>query len=180
MLWSYTRDPSVSMVMNDESILSHQHSSQSSDSPTTTTSDVVDERDICCSSDEYDYNQDEPKCMGCAKITDEEHFLLCDNDEVQDKHGAHIYCLDPPLKSIPKQDWFCPKCSNTKYISKRCVYCSSKMYRLDKKDLLKCSSLKCNYKAICHLQCAEKVNNIKIELNSKWQCPLCENKKVIK
>lgn len=33
-------------------------------------------------------------------------MLLCDECD----QGYHIYCLDPPLKSIPKTDWFCSDC----------------------------------------------------------------------
>ena len=47
--------------------------------------------------DKLDY---EPKCMSCSSIEDEEHFLLCDNDDITVKHGTHLLCLDPPLQSI--------------------------------------------------------------------------------
>eukprot|EP01084_Bolivina_argentea_P032222 59599_1 len=107
---------------------------------------------ILLSDDSEHSNYDEPKCMGCGETTDEEHFLLCDNDyENMNKHGAHLYCLDPPLKNIPKMDWFCPKCNHTKYVTKRCIYCSSKMYDLNKKNIIKCGINKC--KNISHLQC---------------------------
>ncbi|ORX95785.1 JmjC-domain-containing protein, partial [Basidiobolus meristosporus CBS 931.73] len=33
-------------------------------------------------------------------------MLLCDGCN----RGFHIYCLRPPLKKIPKTDWFCPQC----------------------------------------------------------------------
>lgn len=25
--------------------------------------------------------------------------------------GTHIDCIDPPLESVPQDDWFCAKCS---------------------------------------------------------------------
>jgi hypothetical protein len=36
--------------------------------------------------------------------------LLCDgcNDEY------HMFCLDPPLSTVPKGKWFCPKCKEKK------------------------------------------------------------------
>ena len=43
------------------------------------------------------------KCKGGEKP---EKMLLCDTCD----RGWHIYCLDPPLKAIPKGDWNCPKC----------------------------------------------------------------------
>lgn len=33
-------------------------------------------------------------------------MLLCD----ECNRGYHMYCLDPPLSSIPKSQWFCPPC----------------------------------------------------------------------
>lgn len=39
-------------------------------------------------------------------MNDEDNLLLCDGCD----KGYHIYCLDPPLKSIPSGDWFCPSC----------------------------------------------------------------------
>lgn len=33
-------------------------------------------------------------------------MLLCD----ECNRGYHMYCLEPPLTSIPKSQWFCPPC----------------------------------------------------------------------
>ena len=121
------------------------------------------------------------KCMGCGSMSDEEHFLLCDNEKIKDKHGAHLHCLDPALKSIPKTDWFCPKCDKTKHISKLCIYCSSIMYQCNKKNLIKCSS-KSQCRNIAHSQCIKKANqsiynNNNNNVLSKWKCPKCLNLK---
>ncbi|KAG1445710.1 hypothetical protein G6F56_009820 [Rhizopus delemar] len=45
-------------------------------------------------------------CEVCADIKDEANMMLCDGC-----CGAyHIYCLSPPLKNVPKTDWFCQSC----------------------------------------------------------------------
>ena len=33
-------------------------------------------------------------------------MLLCDGCD----RGYHIYCLKPPLKKVPRSDWFCSDC----------------------------------------------------------------------
>merc|ERR1712129_459648 len=70
----------------------------------------------------------DPQCMGCDGMSDEENFLLCDNDKFEKPHGCHIYCLDPPLDAVPDNEWYCPKCDGSKHINARCVYCFSQMY----------------------------------------------------
>ena len=45
-------------------------------------------------------------CEICHKAKDDDHLLLCDGCD----KGFHTYCLQPPLKSIPKGDWFCSSC----------------------------------------------------------------------
>ena len=44
-------------------------------------------------------------CHICGKDDDYERLLICDgcNDE------CHIYCLNPPLYTVPKDDWYCCK-----------------------------------------------------------------------
>ncbi|RKP04166.1 hypothetical protein CXG81DRAFT_787, partial [Caulochytrium protostelioides] len=45
-------------------------------------------------------------CEICHQASDEESMLLCDECD----RGFHLYCLEPPLKSIPKSDWYCMDC----------------------------------------------------------------------
>ncbi|ORX95233.1 hypothetical protein K493DRAFT_301594 [Basidiobolus meristosporus CBS 931.73] len=45
-------------------------------------------------------------CEICRKDQNEEALLLCDGCD----RGYHMYCLSPPLKVVPKTDWFCPNC----------------------------------------------------------------------
>ena len=117
----------------------------------------------------------EPECMGCGSIEDESNFLLCDNDKIA-KHGCHLYCLEPPLTEIPSTDWFCPSCTKTKHINKRCCYCLSKMYDT-KHDVLICNkNKKCS--SVAHRECAKKANHISSS-KPKWKCPDCAHRKKI-
>lgn len=48
----------------------------------------------------------EQSCEVCQKKNHDEEMLLCDGCDC----GFHIFCLDPPLTSIPKGEWFCHMC----------------------------------------------------------------------
>uniref|UniRef100_A0A146KQ53 [histone H3]-trimethyl-L-lysine(4) demethylase n=1 Tax=Lygus hesperus TaxID=30085 RepID=A0A146KQ53_LYGHE len=45
-------------------------------------------------------------CHTCLRGDSEEAMLLCDGCD----DSYHTFCLKPPLTSIPKGDWRCPKC----------------------------------------------------------------------
>ncbi|KAK9457741.1 PLU-1-like protein-domain-containing protein [Dipodascopsis uninucleata] len=45
-------------------------------------------------------------CEICGRGDDALSMLLCDDCD----SGYHMYCLNPPLKSIPDYDWYCDKC----------------------------------------------------------------------
>lgn len=45
-------------------------------------------------------------CRICSKDNNESKLLLCDACD----DSYHTYCLLPPLPSVPKGDWRCPKC----------------------------------------------------------------------
>ena len=45
-------------------------------------------------------------CETCGRSDDDPNILLCDSCF----NGYHTYCLDPPLKSVPENDWHCSKC----------------------------------------------------------------------
>ncbi|KAI8387444.1 hypothetical protein BD560DRAFT_382515 [Blakeslea trispora] len=53
-----------------------------------------------------DSNDESDTCEICHKNENEEELLLCDGCN----RGYHTYCLNPPLTSIPKTDWFCLQC----------------------------------------------------------------------
>lgn len=46
------------------------------------------------------------RCRICRKKKDDDNLLLCDGCN----SGFHLYCLRPPLRSIPEGDWFCLSC----------------------------------------------------------------------
>lgn len=48
----------------------------------------------------------ETGCLTCRADDDHANLMLCEgcNDEY------HTYCLDPPLRSVPQNDWFCDNC----------------------------------------------------------------------
>ena len=49
---------------------------------------------------------DEYLCQVCSRGDSEESMLLCDGCD----DSYHIYCLIPPLLSVPRGDWRCPRC----------------------------------------------------------------------
>ncbi|KAF7332414.1 Jumonji superfamily protein [Mycena kentingensis (nom. inval.)] len=48
----------------------------------------------------------EQNCEICHKKNRGEEMLLCDGCDC----GFHMFCLDPPLDAIPKEQWFCYTC----------------------------------------------------------------------
>lgn len=54
-------------------------------------------------------------CEECHNDDNSEKLLLCDNCE----SGYHIYCLQPPLATIPETEWYCPRCTTTTEVSTR-------------------------------------------------------------
>lgn len=51
-------------------------------------------------------SNDRQKCKVCRSAENDEKMLLCDRCDA----GYHIFCLKPPLKTIPQDDWFCARC----------------------------------------------------------------------
>eukprot|EP01114_Cavostelium_apophysatum_P018027 TRINITY_DN548_c0_g1_i1.p1 TRINITY_DN548_c0_g1~~TRINITY_DN548_c0_g1_i1.p1 ORF type:complete len:1044 (-),score=386.50 TRINITY_DN548_c0_g1_i1:46-3177(-) len=45
-------------------------------------------------------------CEICGKAGNEKQTMLCDGCDRE----FHIYCLEPPLGAVPKEDWFCSEC----------------------------------------------------------------------
>jgi hypothetical protein len=60
-------------------------------------------------------DMDDIVCSSCKKGNDEDSLLLCDNCT---DYRYHTYCLNPPLKSIPKSIWYCPRCRESRTIIK--------------------------------------------------------------
>ncbi|CAO1625603.1 unnamed protein product [Sympodiomycopsis kandeliae] len=49
---------------------------------------------------------EEQMCEICLRGDGGTSMLLCDECD----RGYHMYCLDPPLTSVPKSEWYCPPC----------------------------------------------------------------------
>jgi PHD and RING finger domain-containing protein 1 len=59
--------------------------------------------------EEWEEQLESLPCSICDQNIEEEEdkLLLCDRCN----RGFHIFCLDPPLNHIPKEDWYCPECT---------------------------------------------------------------------
>jgi hypothetical protein len=53
-----------------------------------------------------DPNLAELACAVCLSTAQENKMLLCDGCPA----AYHLFCLQPKLSKIPKDDWFCPAC----------------------------------------------------------------------
>ena len=42
----------------------------------------------------------------CGECDREDRMLLCDGCDL----GYHLECLDPPMETVPLDEWFCPDC----------------------------------------------------------------------
>ena len=51
-------------------------------------------------------------CIVCGSGEDADKMLLCDGDGCDS--GYHIFCLTPPLSTIPPGDWYCQMCEKKK------------------------------------------------------------------
>lgn len=74
-----------------------------------------DPKDLLDKKFECDRCKDDPAkdcgecgCNECKKKDNTPVMLMCDQCE----YCYHIYCLDPPLESVPDGDWYCPVCKN--------------------------------------------------------------------
>ena len=46
---------------------------------------------------------EETSCLVCGKNDNYPEILLCDGCDGE----YHMYCLQPPLETVPENDWFC-------------------------------------------------------------------------
>lgn len=53
-------------------------------------------------------------------------MLLCDSCDL----GYHMECLDPPLSTVPIDEWFCPECivANDSHIAEEVRLCQLLCY----------------------------------------------------
>ncbi|KAJ1178770.1 hypothetical protein NDU88_004012 [Pleurodeles waltl] len=54
-------------------------------------------------------DDDSTNCEVCGRCDREDRLLLCDGCDA----GYHMECLNPPLGSVPVDEWFCPECAVT-------------------------------------------------------------------
>jgi hypothetical protein len=67
-------------------------------------------------------------CRVCFGKHHQTKLLLCDRCD----NEYHTFCLDPPLKSVPKRKWYCPNCVQTE--DKRVARGSSRVEPKGKKE----------------------------------------------
>ncbi|VEN39205.1 unnamed protein product [Callosobruchus maculatus] len=61
------------------------------------------------SSENFENIIDDPTfCEICGSRDNEDRMLLCDGCD----QGFHMYCLEPPLDSVPEGAWYCPGCQS--------------------------------------------------------------------
>uniref|UniRef100_A0A7C9CE72 Histone acetyltransferase n=1 Tax=Opuntia streptacantha TaxID=393608 RepID=A0A7C9CE72_OPUST len=53
-------------------------------------------------------------CKVCSVDKDDDVVLLCDICEGE----YHIYCLEPPLHTVPDEEWYCPLCVSPETVAK--------------------------------------------------------------
>lgn len=63
-----------------------------------------------------DYDTDKITCQVCGCSDRGEVMLICGDKSgsVGCGVGMHIDCCDPPLESVPEEDWFCPTCTRSR------------------------------------------------------------------
>lgn len=126
-------------------------------------------------------------CKICRRRRDDDLTILC--DECND--GYHIYCLRPPLKQIPNNDWFCVKCkpkaakqkptrsyeesdeeetdasdnSGTEKHDEKCKACN--VEHSDEDPFVFCASCRAAFHWECHQP------PLRHEPRSGWRCCIC-------
>lgn len=98
-------------------------------------------------------------CIVCGDMGSESRLLLCDTCEAE----YHTYCLNPPLRSVPAGDWFCPACQEKKPNENDDVCAECKQ----RGELLCCDYCSRAY----HLKCC--VPPLRSIPRGKWTCVHC-------
>jgi hypothetical protein len=75
--------------------------------PPSTVRDEVGASGVAAAAKDDEIDMNEVVCEMCTSGDDEQWMVLCDGCP----RGFHTYCLSPKLHSIPRGDWYCPRCA---------------------------------------------------------------------
>lgn len=96
-------------------------------------------------------------CIVCAQTDNENKLIICDGCDT----GYHIYCVQPPLKRVPKIEWFCVQCDPSKF----CNICKGEE---DDSSILLCDGCNRGY----HLYCLDPP--LESIPRGTWLCMGCD------
>mmetsp|Transcript_49879 Transcript_49879/g.92912 ORF Transcript_49879/g.92912 Transcript_49879/m.92912 type:complete len:86 (+) Transcript_49879:661-918(+) len=51
-------------------------------------------------------------CQVCKRTDQENVLVICGNQDGSQgcERAYHIHCMNPPIPSVPDDNWFCPEC----------------------------------------------------------------------
>lgn len=106
-------------------------------------------------------------CEGCGKKNDEARLLLCDECDI----SYHIYCVNPPLETVPHGNWKCAFCTI-------CQKCGRNPTDRGSGDLNSAECLLCSTHNNCYI-CRKPYGDgeiiIQCEQCSFWSHFLCDS-----
>ncbi|XP_033151669.1 histone-lysine N-methyltransferase 2C [Drosophila mauritiana] len=98
-------------------------------------------------------------CEGCGKKNDEARLLLCDECDI----SYHIYCVNPPLETVPTGNWKCSFCT----LCQKCGRNPTEKSEFGDSNMLECPS--CTSQSSCPV-CKVSYSNGEMII----QCEHCE------
>nr|XP_016940644.1 histone-lysine N-methyltransferase 2C [Drosophila suzukii] len=106
-------------------------------------------------------------CEGCGKKNDEARLLLCDECDI----SYHIYCVNPPLETVPTGNWKCSFCT----LCQKCGRNPTEKSEFGDSNMLECPP--CTSQSLCPV-CKNPYNNgemiIQCEHCDLWSHFLCD------